>query len=352
MALAGLSPGWVGLAVSMLFLGIGLMAGCSDPVRDGRDPCRSRGGAPTDSTWGLFPMHHENPSWSHRGLIAYADRGIIWANSSGTYYVDPALVGIWIIDPRTREKRLLIDGDQPDWSPDGERLVYASDAVCTIHADGSGFTRLAPGHFPSWSPGGEWIAYDAANELGTYKVGLMRPDGTERHSIDGVATVGSRMPDWSPDARWIVHVRLPYRDGSVPREVYRMNPRGGDLTRLTQNLSYERDPTCSPDGSRIAFSAQPGLGDDPRPQIWVMDADGTCVRQVTVNGGSCPSWFPDGHWIVYTQEDWRANAPENGVLWMVNVETFETIQLTVKWPERQPMPQDDRLTVSRTRPAD
>src|SRR5690606_18364353 len=49
-------------------------------------------------------------------------------------------------------------------------------------------------------------------------------------------------------------------------------------------------PRWSPDGNQIAFSLSGSSGD-----IYVVNADGTEVRQLTVDGKSrFPSWSPDG----------------------------------------------------------
>jgi len=138
---------------------------------------------------------------------------------------------------------------------------------------------------------------------------------------------------------------LPPAPGSSPSaptsvgmavSVYSMQVDGSDVTRMTFRPTDDRRPTYSPDGSRIAFSSQVSAGGDILPQLQVMTIDGSCVRQLTRDGGADPSWSPDGREIVYSRYNWLSNAPENGVLWIVNVETLDEHQLTEKWPERPP----------------
>jgi Tol biopolymer transport system component len=93
----------------------------------------------------------------------------------------------------------------PDWSPDGTRLVHvrqpspaAGGAVFVMDTTGHAEQRLTTdnGYMdPTWSPDGQWIAY----VLSPGSIYLMKPDGTEAHYLtDGVT------PSWSPELRRIV----------------------------------------------------------------------------------------------------------------------------------------------------
>jgi Tol biopolymer transport system component len=69
------------------------------------------------------------------------------------------------------------------------------------------------------------------------------------------------------------------------------------LERLTQTPGYDAECSYSPDGSRILFVSDR----DGDPDIYVMNADGSDVRQLTnapgYDGG--PFFSPDGKWIAY-----------------------------------------------------
>ena len=84
--------------------------------------------------------------------------------------------------------------------------------------------------------------------------------------------------------------------------VFTMNPDGTARTQIGDFTG--RDPTWSPDGSRLAFVREDSTGLD---QIWVMDSDGRNVRQLTTlesnsidNPKHGPKWSPDGQWIAFT----------------------------------------------------
>ena len=63
----------------------------------------------------------------------------------------------------------------------------------------------------------------------------------------------------------------------------------------------ERYPSYSPDGTQIAFRGDLDLAEPSGDEeIYVMNADGTNVRQLTSNADfeSAPSWSPDGRRIL------------------------------------------------------
>lgn len=274
----------------------------------------------------VFPIHHESPSWSSTGLIAYHDWGIVYVDSvSGGTITSDSLAGIWVLDPETGDKqRILPWGLNVDWSPDGTRLVVSTGHIYTLNADGTGLRRLTSAgrnFFPAWSPDGEWIAFDSNYTLPLAAIWIMRSDGSERQVI---GPTGARMPEWHPSGSLLVHIREAFH-------VATMTTQGNDIRFLTANAEYSH-PEYSPDGSRIAYER---LGPPfPGPQVWVMNADGSDQRQLTTRIGGSPSWSPDGRRIVFVREDWSRDDPELGVLWAIDVETGQETQLTHKWPEQ------------------
>jgi len=142
--------------------------------------------------------------------------------------------------------------DDPDWSPDGRKIVFTRHSVTddqinsvtaeifVVNVDGTGLTRLT--------------------------------DNKEEE----------RGPSWSPDGARIVY-SCRKGTGAHPFEICVMNADGSQQTRLTDNDVGDLTPTFSPDGKKILFNRG---GVVPRTQqLWTMNADGSAQAQLTFAAG-------------------------------------------------------------------
>jgi TolB protein len=94
-------------------------------------------------------------------------------------------------------------------------------------------------------------------------------------------------------------------------------------TNLTNNPAADRSPSYSADGSQIAFVSDR----DGRPDLWVMNWDGSDPHRITTgdagSSDSDPAWSPDGQRIVFASS--RGGASH---LWIVNLGDGGLSQLT------------------------
>ncbi|MQA99207.1 MAG: hypothetical protein GEU78_02765 [Actinobacteria bacterium] len=97
-------------------------------------------------------------------------------------------------------------------------------------------------------------------------------------------------------------------------DLWVMDRRGGNQTRLTKTEARETAPTVSPDGKRIAFTRMRRASSREdlqyRAAIFTMRLDGSGVRKLTGfrNANVGPSFSPNGKKILYTWSSGEDNA--------------------------------------------
>ncbi len=124
-----------------------------------------------------------------------------------------------------------------------------------------------------------------------------RPDTTELFSLAHRIAREGEKPTLSPDRTRVAFVS--YRDGNY--EIYVMGADGSAPTNITQHDAWDSSPAWSPDGRQIAFVSDRN-GDRYNGDIFLMNADGTGVEQLTFepgNGAGQLAWSPDGASIAF-----------------------------------------------------
>jgi len=101
-------------------------------------------------------------------------------------------------------------------------------------------------------------------------------------------------------------------------EIYLLT--ANELRKLTDNSWSDEYPRWSPDGTRIAFSANPHGHFD----IYVMNADGSGLTEITSSPGDEvePAWLPDGSALAFTEENKNLLGKE-ATLKTINIKTKE-----------------------------
>jgi TolB protein len=254
-----------------------------------------------------FRTIDSEPDWSPDGnVIAY--------NHSG----------ICLLHLQSMSKQFLTEGWMPKWSPDAKKIAYVkNNNIHVIDVQSKQISQLTTwgeSFFPSWSPDGKKIAFDTnyGDSKGANVIWVMNADGSGKKDISQHGTGEWRQPVWSKDGTKILHLRY---IGFT--ELFLMDTTGSNPVRLTFNSFDDRDPSWSPDGSKIAWGMY-GSSNNTSSGIWTMNKDGTNQKQI-VRGGGYPSWSPDGTQIVYYHEN---SDGMTGTLWIMNSDGTNQRQLT------------------------
>lgn len=268
---------------------------------------------------------------------------------------------LWIIDSEGTNLRPLTSGLRndfsPRWSPDGQKLLYASATDYNVQLflrwmDTGQTARLTQlnrsPHDLVWSPDGQWIAFTMlvqqqpeplvdlpsppegaewadppklirkleyrADGRGYLEDGLVQlfvlsaEGGTPRQLTHGdFHHPGS--PSWAPNGRALIisanrHADWEYQP--LNSEVYEVRL-DGTIRALTDRNGPDRAPSVSPDGSRIAYL---GFNDHLQgyqvTHLYVMNRDGGENRALTESFDrdvSAPVWSRDGAGIYFRYDD-------------------------------------------------
>ena len=256
------------------------------------------GGEATQVTEGAF--HHGLPSWS-------PDGSRLALTSSRRPDADVStLAGLYILDPATREHRLVLDGftgfslPAPVWSPDGKRVlvmsgrepvfrhhtagiwsVDVSTAACVnlmagldrppMPVDGGDIVTFDPRVSPEWSRDGKYV-YTPVGDAGASE--LFRID-TAAGGLERV-TKGSCRNVMGFSVACDGSVAFTVTDASCPGELFYLGLAGEEKQLTSVNVEYFKDTGVYPteaftyqsiDGLEIQGWLVRPEGDGPHPLV-------------------------------------------------------------------------------------
>jgi Tol biopolymer transport system component/DNA-binding winged helix-turn-helix (wHTH) protein len=135
---------------------------------------------------------------------------------------------------------------------------------------------------------------------------------------------------------WTPTGRLVYQStASGTRDLWVMQPDGGEQRQLTNDPAVDENPAVTPDNRYVVFASnRTGLF-----QLWRMDMDGS--NQVQLTDGPAkdfPAVSPDGKWVLCnTTDDWH--------LWKVSIYGGKPVRLT-DYPASFPAVSPDGRTIA------
>ncbi len=242
---------------------------------------------------------------------------------------------------------------EPDWSPDGARVVFQradetacgddsceTDEIWAVNADGSDAHAIvtdAPGtscaadnkpaggvcrFSPSWTPDGTRVIFACTTPFITgYAVTgglcIVNADGSGLQTLIHTPTHGyDDGPQFSPDGKHIAFQReVDAADGTTLKvALFVANADGRNVRRITPWALRAGDhPDWSPDGRRILFTSNVEGLETVSSNKYTVRPDGTGLRQLTHATGGATQWMsssysPDGKWITLARRRAGGNA--------------------------------------------
>ena len=243
---------------------------------DGSDPRQL-----THNDWGWAS---EEPAWGKHNWI-YFDSGPvdglehlfrINANGHGLAQITRGDGSECCAAPSADGKLIAFDGYFPAVAPDGAQGIYLTDQRGGDYAD---FTRLtvppANGYDtgPNISPDGRTVAFRRVLSDAASAVFVIALDGSRLRQLTPYA-LDAVYPRWSPDGGRLVFSSNRDTDFGN-QQIWVVNADGSGLAQLTHEAPGNPSflPDWSPDGSRIVFSHFLPTGFFT--QLEIMNADGT-----------------------------------------------------------------------------
>jgi Tol biopolymer transport system component len=242
-----------------------------------------------------------------------------------TSYRDGGEPDIFTMTPAGTDLRQLTVNDrndhQPDWHPSGTALAYRAEVsrrfqVWRMRADGRDqvpivvLTPPREASQPSWFPDRTGLLLRRSGRgPGDGFAGAVFRAGPGGENPQQFFSFSGRQwyPSWSPQMTKVLIAMTMSEPRDRDRGIFTVDPATLQPTPLFDLPGvFDSAPAWAPDGSRIAFESDGdplGLNPERDREIFVMNADGTGVTQLTRNEGlwdEGPAWAPDGEQLAYT----------------------------------------------------
>ncbi len=232
--------------------------------------------------WAVEPAGAASADTSEGLIVFSSDRSGPWR--------------IWSVRPDGSDLRELTTAGpdeqdvDPVFSPDGKSILFSSTrggavALWKQSLDGGPAERICDGDQGEWSPDGQRIAFRRQEQI------LVRDLATgQERRVSPSDWPHCSGPAWSPDGTRIA-IASRWDAGNA---IFLLDPAGGEPVKV-----YDKQGACephwSPDGTRIVYETE--------THIATVAPDGTKNRPVTYFGGvqRYGRFSPDGKSIVYCQ---------------------------------------------------
>ncbi len=246
-----------------------------------------------------FPMESGSISKDNQ-MIAYVNRNFTWDN--GKY----GNMSLFALNLNSKEN-FIIDTSSyfPDWSPTEKKVVYCSDKHEITNENGrpqhlyiydfntGTRNKLTQGDYfdinPDFSPDGNWIVYSSdEGKHGVFNFWKISRDGSMKTKLTNnlnltslsIGNVALGRPFWSSDGNSIFFNIL--SENNSQNGIFKLNLTNGNIDPVIKSRWKDMCPSSSPDNYNIAFISNRSGNN----QIWVYNISTKLFRQITGSKGN------------------------------------------------------------------
>jgi TolB protein len=184
------------------------------------------------------------------------------------------------------------------FAPDGRQIIFQAEEpgtgnpfyqIFVMDLDTGKYRRVSPGIGKTtcafFRPDGKKIIFSSSH---------LDPEARKQYAVEQGRREEERRTGKRRRYLW---------DFDPHMDIFEANPDGSGLKRLTDSPGYDAEASYSPDGKHIVFCSN--RGGPANLELYIMDADGKNVRQLThspgcYNGG--PFFSPDGKRVVFRSD--------------------------------------------------
>jgi Tol biopolymer transport system component len=221
--------------------------------------------------------------------------------------------GIYTIHSDGTHRKMLADGYDPAWSPNGKRIVFVADKgadteIFTMTAKGKDKRRLTDDKKSEWQP-----AFSPDGRRVVFNTGEMRDEFGPIYVMNANGKHRDKLVPFGGDSDWSVTTHSA-KDGLIAYdtvyfgptcsgivEVLTVKPNGAGNTLRPFGCQQPFEPSWKPNGKGLAFGAYPP-GENSDIYVGSLQDDDTLERMTDSGGPSAgPAWSPQADQIVYDE---------------------------------------------------
>ena len=275
-----------------------------------------------------------NPTWSPDGKkVLFATESIL--NPYGRYSVSQ----LWTVNVGTGEKQKVFDGDavQPSWSLNGKWIAYwglpagtGKRVIYILPSSGGKPIAVTSGRYidwcPVWSPDNKYLYYSSSRggSMNLWRIRIDENSGKKLSGFEPVTTPSPfcEMAKFSEDGRRIVYVSAEIRDN-----IYKLY-----FDPATEKIIGSPVPVTEGTKQYLYLNISQdnkwiaAASKGEQESIYIMRSDGSGIVKLTKDGykNRGPAWSPDGRNLAFYSD--RSGKYE---IWEIGIDGSNLRQLSI-----------------------